>query len=119
MTKCPICKNDIVVISLRCNACGVSYRGAFVTPRLARLTREEMVLTEALVLHGGNLKGMAEDINVSYPTLKKRLKELSNSLAQKKQQDEVRIEEILKEIELGKTGAEEGIRLIRELNGEL
>jgi hypothetical protein len=119
MTKCLICENELTMTSCRCDACHTDYSGSFILPRLARLGREEQHLAEALILHGGNLKEMAEDINISYPTLKKRLKELSNSLAQKKQQDEMRIEEILKEIELGKIGAEEGIKLIREINGEL
>jgi hypothetical protein len=119
MTKCLICKNELTVTSCRCDACHTSYNGSFILPRLARLGQEEQRLAEALILHGGNLKEMAEDINISYPTLKKRLKELSSTLAQKKQEDERRIEEILKEIELGKMAAEEGIKLIREINGEL
>jgi len=119
MIKCQICNSDITVTSCACEACKTHYHGTFLLPRLARLTQEEQQLAEALILHGGNLKEMAEDINISYPTLKKRLKELSGALEKKKNEDEKKIEQILKDIELGKIGAEEGIKLIREINSEL
>ncbi len=119
MTKCAICNNELTVTSCRCESCNTGYSGIFSLPRLARLSQEEQQLTEALVLHGGNLKEMAEDLHISYPTLKKRLKELSHALEQKKEDDEKKIEQILKDIELGKMNAEEGIRQIREINGEL
>ena len=119
MTKCLICNNELYVTSCCCKSCNTNYNTTFRLPRLVRLSREEQSLAESLILHGGNLKEMAEDINISYPTLKKRLKELSLALAQKKQEDEAKIEQILKDIELGVINAEEGIKYIREINGEL
>ncbi len=119
MTKCVICNNDLTVTACHCPSCNTGYNGSFSFPRLARLSQEEQQLAEVLILHGGNLKEMAEDIHISYPTLKKRLKELSEVLEKKKREDEAAIEQILKEIELGKINAEEGIRRIREINGEL
>ena len=119
MTKCLICENDLTVISCTCKACKTEYKGTFFFPRLARLSQEERLLAEALIFHGGNLKEMAEDLNISYPTLKKRLLDLSNALNIKKQEDEKHIEQILKDIELKKIGAEEGIKLIREIGNEL
>jgi len=119
MIKCLICEHDLTIASLSCESCRTEYKGTFYFPRLARLTHEESTLAEALILHGGNLKEMAESLNISYPTLKKRLKELSDALEEKKQEDEQKIENVLKDIELQKIGAEEGIKLIREINGEL
>jgi len=119
MTKCLICENTLFIDSLTCNACHTSYKSKFSFPRLARLSLNEQRLTESLILHGGNLKEMAESLDVSYPTLKKRLKELTLSLEEKKEEDEKRIEEILFGIESHKISAEEGIKLIREINGEL
>ncbi len=119
MTKCLICKNDLAVTSCRCEACKTEYKGTFFFPKLARLSQEEQGLAEALILHGGNLKEMAETLGISYPTLKKRLNELSTALVAKKQEDESKIEQIFKDIDLGNMDAEEGIKLIREINGEL
>lgn len=119
MTKCVICDHDLTITACHCPSCNTGYNGSFSLPRLARLSQEEQQLAEALILHGGNLKDMAEDIHISYPTLKKRLKELSVALAEKKREDEAMIAKILKDIELGKMNAEEGIKRIREINGEL
>ena len=117
--KCLICETDLNIIKLTCEACSTQYGGTFYFPRLARLSLEEQRLSESLIEHGGNLKEMAVVLGVSYPTLKKRLNELAESLREKKQEDEKKIEQILKDIELQKMSAEEGIKLIRELNGEL
>ncbi len=119
MTKCVICESDLVIAELSCKACHTGYKGTFHFPRLARLSLEEQRLAESLIEHGGNLKEMSEVLSVSYPTLKKRLNELAVSLKAKKAEDEKKIEQILKEIEFQQMSAEEGIKLIREINGEL
>jgi len=119
MTNCLLCENTLSIDSLSCDACHTSYRGTFIFPRLARLSLGEQQLAESLILHGGNLKEMAESLDVSYPTLKKRLNELTYSLKEKKSEDSKKIEEILLDIEAKKMNAEEGIKLIREINGEL
>jgi hypothetical protein len=97
----------------------MEYRSDFYFPRLARLSLSEQQLAESLILHGGNLKEMAESLDVSYPTLKKRLIELSTSLQKQKQADKHSIEEILRAMEVHEITAQEGIKRIREINGEL
>jgi len=92
MIHCPICESDLTVTACECEACRTTYGTNFKLPRLARLSQEERTLAEALILHGGNLKEMAQDLGISYPTLKKRLTELSNALAAKKAEDEARID---------------------------
>ena len=119
MTKCLICEETLFINSLSCKACNTRYKGEFYYPRLARLSLDEQKLVESLISHGGNLKEMSEVLCVSYPTLKKRLNELSTSLQMKKAEDEKKIQQILKEIELQNINAQEGIKLIREINGEL
>jgi len=119
LTHCPICEESLHVTRLSCPACQTTYGGVFRLPRLARLAAEERKLAEALIIHGGSLKEMAAALNISYPTLKKRLSELSASLETKQKEDEVQIEQIFSKIEAGKINAKEGIRMIREINGEL
>jgi len=119
MTKCLICEHILTIDSLSCESCNTTYKSKSFFPPLARLSLEEQHLTEALILHGGNLKEMAEGLDISYPTLKKRLNDLTLSLKEKKSEDEKRIEGILVQIEEREMNAEEGIKLIREINGEL
>ena len=119
MRECLICSSDIKVTSCHCDACNTSYQRTFPLPRLARLSQEEQLLSEGLILHGGNLKEMADTLGVSYPTLKKRLNELTVALQKKKDEDDSNVEQILDAIESKKIGAEEGIAQIREINNEL
>ncbi len=119
MTHCPICDHDLTVTACECEACRTSYGTHFKLPRLARFSKEERMLAEALILHGGNLKEMARAVNISYPTLKKRLGELADTLAAKQAEDEADIEQILQQMENKEISPEEGIKRIREINGEL
>ncbi len=119
MTKCLICGEALCINSLSCHACKTEYNGSFLFPRLARLNKEERDLTEALIIHGGNLKEMAQALDMSYPTLKKRLKALTLSLQTMQETDEGEIERVLRGMEAGRMGAKEGVKYIREINGEL
>jgi hypothetical protein len=92
----------------------MEYKSSFIYPRLARFNEEQQYLAEMLILQGGNLKEMAQELNISYPTLKKRLMELSEVLKKLRAEDEKKIENILNDIEQGKIDAKEGMRLIKE-----
>ena len=119
MTKCLICDSDLEIEKLHCKSCHTDYTGRFFFPPLARLKREERMLAEALILHGGNLKEMTQTLDISYPTLKKRLNDLAVALEAKKAEDKAHIDTILDAMEKGEMSPEEGIKLIREINGEL
>lgn len=119
MTHCLICESPLDIKILLCSSCYTEYSGKFHFPRLARLSKSEQKLAEALIIHGGNLKDMSEELAISYPTLKKRLNELSDALQQKKKEDELLVEQIFLDIEAQKITAQEGIKRIKEINGEL
>lgn len=102
-----------------CGCCGVSMEGAFSLPRLARLSREHMALAEAFLLSGGNLKELSATLDVSYPTLRKRLDEMIAALHEMKTLDEAEIEAVLARMEKKDITPEAGIKRIREINGEL
>ncbi|ADV46918.1 DUF2089 domain-containing protein [Nitratifractor salsuginis] len=119
MKECPICHEPLQAVKLRCDACKTAYEGEFILPRLARLDAQFQRLAETLIEYGGNLKEMSEALDISYPTLKKRLNALSLALKKLKEHDEQTITEILEAIESGTISAKEGIRRIKEINGEL
>jgi hypothetical protein len=93
--------------------------GDFSLPRLVRLSLENRKLAEQLLLSGGNLKKMGEDLGISHPTLRKRVDDMIRELQTLRQEDDKRIEDILGEIERGKMKPEEGLRHIKEINGEV
>lgn len=87
-------------------------------PRLARLDTDQQHLVEQLVLAAGNLKEVAGELEISYPTLRKRLDRLIAGLRALRAQDDMRIADFLGAVEAGKMTAETATRLIRELHGQ-
>ncbi len=117
MYQCVNCYNVLAAERLHCSACGLSYEGRFGLPRLARLGPAEQDLAERVLLAAGNLKEVARIIEISYPTLRKRLDALILRLGALRDADETRTLALLDEVEAGTRRAEEAARLIKEMNG--
>lgn len=117
MHYCSICQNTLEAERLHCAACGLAYEGRFGLPRLARLKPAEQELAERMLLAAGNLKEVAGAIDVSYPTLRKRLDALILRLHALRDEDAARTRTLLDEVEAGTRSAEEAARLIKEMNG--
>lgn len=116
--KCPSCQCEMHVSSRGCTACGVEVKGRFYEPRLARLSPEMQRLAELFLLNGGNLKELAPVLDVSYPTLRKRVDVLVNTLRTMHEEDQQKIASWLQAVERGEMTAEIVARMIREINGE-
>src|SRR4051794_8482613 len=79
---CPYCTRAMTVSRMTCHECSVSIESAFPIPRLANLPTEHQRFIEIFVLAGGNLKQIAEQAGVSYPTIRSRLDKVIDSLRQ-------------------------------------
>jgi hypothetical protein len=95
----------------------VGYDGGFELPRLARLGAEQQRLVERIVLAAGNLKDVAAEVEISYPTLRKRIDGLIEALSDLRDRDDERTKRLLDGVERGATSAEQAARLIKEMNG--
>lgn len=109
----------MTVTRISCECCRLNVEGDIHMPPLARLSGDEMRLAEALVLAGGNLKELAGEIGISYPTLRKRLDQVVARLKEERERDQHKIDTILSQIEAGDLDPEAGIRSIREIRHEL
>lgn len=119
MISCPLCHKTVHMDRATCRRCNVRFEGDFQLPRLARLSPDNHRLAEELVMSGGNLKELTVKLEVSYPTLRKRVDALIEELGGLRASDESRTDSILKDIESGRIEGDEGLRLIKEINGEL
>jgi hypothetical protein len=72
----------MVVSKMTCHACQVSVEADFPSTRLANLPLEHQRFIEIFLLAGGNLKQIAEQAGVSYPTVRSRLDKVIESLRQ-------------------------------------
>jgi hypothetical protein len=119
MHQCINCHSELFVRRTHCEACQISYTGDFQMPRLARLSPTQQQLAEQLVLAAGNLKLMAATLEISYPTLRKRLDELVDTLGALRSADDARANDYLKDVEAGRLTPETAARRIKELNGAI
>lgn len=119
MICCPSCQHHVQATEIICTECDLRLQGEFTLPRLARLPRKTQKLVEQFILCGGNLKTMAEQLEISYPTLRKKIDELMVLMTQLQQEDQSVMDKILDNIDQGKIKAQKGIRMIKEMNGEL
>ena len=119
MKECPVCKKELKTTRVQCTECAVVMEGKFSLPRLARLSTEHQQLAESFLISGGNFKELAVLLDNSYPTLRKRIDNLITALQALRSKDIKQADEILAEIEAGHIKPEEGIRQIKEMNGEL
>ena len=79
---CPYCHRAMQVTRMSCPSCGIAVDAAFPAPRLARLPVEHQRFIEMFVLASGNLKAIAEQAGVSYPTVRSRLDKIIDALRQ-------------------------------------
>ncbi|HEX9767806.1 MAG TPA: DUF2089 family protein [Kiloniellales bacterium] len=117
MHHCGNCGSALEVGRLTCPACRLVYDGSFHLPRLARLEAGHQHLAEQILLAAGNLKEVAGVLEVSYPTLRKRIDALIQALEALRGQDDALGRRYLEAVEGGAMAPEEAARRIRELNG--
>jgi hypothetical protein len=113
--ECPYCGTAMAVTRMSCGRCQVSVDAEFPMSRLADLPVEHQRFIEMFVLAGGNLKEIAEQVGVSYPTVRSRLDKVIEMLrgAIAKTQ---RVEgNVLDAVEPGKANAAEAARLIKRI----
>ena len=77
---CPGCAAALKVARLDCPECDTAVIGGFSLPPLARLAPEDQAFVLCFLRTGGNLKLMAKQYGVSYPTLRNRLDALVEQL---------------------------------------
>jgi hypothetical protein len=68
------------VSRMTCPECQISVDAVFPSPRLGCLPSEHQRFIELFVLAGGNLKQLAEQAGVSYPTVRSRLDKVIDAL---------------------------------------
>ena len=117
MHHCINCGGSLEVTKVACPTCRLSFAGQLQLPRLARLNPDEQALAERILLAGGNLKQVAADLEISYPTLRKRVDGMISALEALRRSDDKRCEELLGAVEAGSISPEEAARVMKELNG--
>src|SRR5438132_1384950 len=113
--ECPYCGGAMAVTRMTCAHCKASIEAAFPMARLAMLPVEHQRFIEMFVLAGGNLKQIAEQVGVSYPTIRSRLDKVIEALRGEIAKSRRVKGNLLDAFDQTKRGAEEAARLIKEI----
>jgi hypothetical protein len=78
--ECPYCGTPMRILQMGCSHCQCRIDAPFPMSRLARMPVEHQRFVEMFVLSGGNLKELAAEVGVSYPTIRARLDRVIDAL---------------------------------------
>jgi len=79
---CPSCGSGLKVQCLTCESCQTSINGLFELPILLKLDQKDQDFIISFVKCSGSLKIMAQELGLSYPTVRNMLDELIDKIAQ-------------------------------------
>ena len=80
--QCPVCQEKMHVIRLGCDNCGSVLEGNFELDRLSRLSSEMRLFVVSFLKCRGNIREMEKQYNISYPTVRARIDEITASLGE-------------------------------------
>lgn len=74
--QCPSCESQLKVAQLACENCDTTVSGLFALPTLLQLPPDEQDFIMQFFLTSGSLKQMAQQMNISYPTVRNKLDDI-------------------------------------------
>ena len=80
LSKCPACNGTLQIRTLQCPDCGLELKNDFERNVFDRLDAEQTAFLLCFLRCRGNLSQLQEELQLSYPTAKKRLSDLLVSL---------------------------------------
>ncbi len=125
-SKCPICSETLTVARLHCPACDTAIEGRYQFSRLEALSAEQRSFVELFVRCDGKLNWVAQELKLSYPTVRSRLDEVIRAMgyevresppAEEKQRTAEQRQGILDDLAAGRISSAEAIKQLQGLNG--
>lgn len=118
--KCPVCGNRMRVTELKCPSCHTKLSGDFELGKFSQLSPEQLDFVEVFIRLRGNIKEVEEEMDISYPTVRKKLDEVIKSLGYKPEESpddatEEKQNKVLSALENGEIEFEEAKRKLQEL----
>ena len=121
MFNCPVCEGSMKISQVYCDQCGTSVSGQFGLPAnyFSKLNETQINFVLNFLKCEGKFNRLAEELNLSYPTLKNRLNEILTLLGLESEKQEEpgdlsssdRIA-ILKQLDQGKITIEEAEKIL-------
>lgn len=71
-SDCPVCGDDLIIVSKGCTRCGTELHGQFAGTEFDALDDAELDLLRVFLSSRGNLREVEKHLKVSYPTARSR-----------------------------------------------
>ena len=119
LTRCPVCKNELVVSRLHCPSCDTVVEGRFTAGHFANLSQDQLNFIVTFVRCEGKINRMEDELSLSYPTIRNRLHEVIRALGFEPGKDETpeiddeKRRSVLEDLDAGKISAEDAMRILR------
>lgn len=112
--ECPVCGEPLEVTRLHCRECDTTIDGHFDTGHLNQLNEEQIAFVEIFLKNEGKINRVGEELGLSYPTVRSRLREVIATLGYTVEEQEAGISEeerqkVLKELAKGTISPEEAL----------
>ncbi|MGL4774022.1 MAG: DUF2089 domain-containing protein [Clostridium sp.] len=116
ISKCPVCKNKLKVIKLKCSSCSTIIENDFNLSKFDYLNEEQLRFVEIFIKCRGNIKEVEKELNISYPTVRAKLDEVILTLGYnpKENKEKVNSNDILDALEKGEITADEAIEKMKK-----
>lgn len=111
---CPICNNQLVVKTLRCNHCDTELTGEFDLSPFDLLSKEQQEFALLFIKCQGNIKAIEKALKISYPSVKKNIDDLCVALGFTNDEEDSR-EEVKRKLKNGEITFEEAEEILGEL----
>lgn len=121
---CPICGDKLTVTRLNCPSCDTTLEGRYQFGRLEQLSLEQRAFVELFVRCDGKLNWVAQELKLSYPSVRARLDEVIRAMGyevresppiEEKQRLASTRQAILDDLATGKITSEEAVKRLQEV----
>ncbi len=121
---CPVCGDKVAITRLNCPNCDTTIEGRFQPSRLEQLSPEHRAFVELFVRCEGKLNWVAQELKLSYPTVRSRLDEVIRAMGYEVKEmppaeEKLRLAEqrqgVLDELAAGKITPADAVRQLQAL----
>jgi hypothetical protein len=114
--RCPVCDDQMFVARLECDRCHSILQGQFQLGPFQNLTADQLQFLEVFIRCRGQNKAVQELLDISYPTVIKKLDELIVALGYETDSAAERRREVLEMLSQNKIGAVQAQQLLAGLS---
>lgn len=116
--KCPVCSQELTIARYHCDNCDTSIEGRFENGFFPGLSQDQVEFVRTFVRCEGKINRMEQELGLSYPTIRNRLRDVIRALGfepGKEESPDVGEQQrrtVLDDLDSGKLSVEDAMRAL-------